>query len=128
MKGYRIVTRHGELESRALQMIFEKGEEGILQSELWKMLGFSSREGSRLALKFERRGLIERRRVLHKGRWTYRLISMRKNVSLKLIADCPCLLCVEMEKCSEGGHISPISCNRLTNWILLLVKRTETNS
>jgi len=106
-----------------LRMIIEAGEEGIFQSELWKRLGINSREGSRLSLRFERRGLIRRERALYKGRWTYRLISKRKNVSLRSIADCPCLLCDDIDKCYEGGTVSPISCERLTEWILLLAKR-----
>ena len=47
---------------------------GILQSELWKKLKLSSRDGSRLALKLERMGMITREKILEKERWTYKLI------------------------------------------------------
>ena len=120
------MPRHTNLENRALRIIVEARDEGITQSELWKRLGASSREGSRLSLRFERRGLIERKRVLHKGRWTYRLLSKRKGISLKSIADCPCFLCEDMEKCSEGGVISPNLCEKLTLWTLLLAEKAET--
>ena len=111
------MPRYGELESRALEIIMSLGAEGILQSELWKKLAVSSREGSRLSLRFEKRGLVERRRVLHDGRWTYMLVSKKKGVTIDSIVDCPCLLCGDMEKCSELGDISPITCEKLMEWV-----------
>jgi DNA-binding Lrp family transcriptional regulator len=109
-------SRSNELEQRALQLIF-RAEEGVLQSEMWKKLGVSSREGSRLALKFEEKGVIERRKVLHNGRWTYALYSMRQLVTIDSVRGCPCLMCEEIEKCIPGGLKSPINCGRLTDWI-----------
>jgi len=117
------MSRSGDFENRALRILVEAGNEGILQSELWKKLDLSSKEGSRLALRFERRGLIERKKVLHEGRWTYRLFSKRRNISLESVADSPCILCDELDKCSEGGAVSPIFCNKLTDWILSLAKK-----
>ncbi len=110
--------RVNELEHRALQLIFDAEEEGILQSEMWKKLGVSSREGSRLALKFEEKGIIERRKVLNNGRWTYRLRSIRQPVTLDSIRGCPCLRCDEIDKCVTGGSRSPINCRQLTEWIM----------
>ena len=110
-------------------MIVEAGSEGIPQIELWKRLGVCSSYGSKLAVRFESRGLIEREKVFYKGRWTYRLllrrkeISRRKGISLKSIAGCPCFLCEDMRRCSESGSISPLSCEKLTNWILLRAKK-----
>ncbi|MFQ6053835.1 MAG: transcriptional regulator [Candidatus Bathyarchaeia archaeon] len=109
--------RNNDLEHRALQLIYEADEEGILQSEMWKRLGVSSREGSRLALKFEEKGIIERRKVLYNGRWTYRLHSKRQPVTIDSIKGCPCLRCDDVDKCFEGGTRSPIDCPELTEWI-----------
>ena len=108
--------RNNDLERRALQLIFD-AEDGVLQSEMWKKLGVSSREGSRLALKFEEKGVIERRKVLHGGRWTYKLHSKRQPVTLTSIRGCPCLSCKDIDKCVLGGSRSPISCGQLTEWI-----------
>jgi len=119
------MSRSGDLESRVMRILIEAGNDGILQSELWKKMELSSKEGSRLALRFEKRGLIERKRVLHEGRWTYRLFSKRKTVTFDSIADSPCILCENMEKCSKGGTVSPVFCEKLTDWILVLVKRSE---
>ena len=112
-----MLRRGNDLEHRALQLIFNAEEEGILQSEMWKRLGVSSREGSRLALKFEEKGIIERRKVLHNGRWTYMLQSKRQPVTLDSIRGCPCLTCDDIDKCVPGGSRSPINCRRLTEWI-----------
>lgn len=48
-----------------LQLIKNNGKDGILQSNLWKKIGVTSREGSRIALKLLKQGLITRKRVLH---------------------------------------------------------------
>jgi hypothetical protein len=111
------VPRNNDLERRALQLIIEVGEEGILQSEMWKTLGVTSREGSRLALKFEEKGAVERKRVLHEGRWTYKLFSLSKQVTIDSIKDCPCIICEELDKCFSGGQLSPLHCLNLTIWI-----------
>ena len=109
--------RNNNLERKALQLIFSVEKEGLLQSDMWKKLGVSSREGSRLALKFEEKGVIERRKVLHEGRWTYKLYSKRKFVTLDSIKDCPCMPCDEIDKCFSSGSKSPINCSQLTEWI-----------
>jgi len=111
------VSRSNDLEKKALELIFEAGEEGILQSEMWKSLGVTSREGSRLALKFEEKGVVERRKILHEGRWTYKLFSQRKLVTLDSIGDCPCIVCGKLDKCFTGGQISPILCELLNEWL-----------
>jgi hypothetical protein len=111
------MPRNNDLERKALQLIIEVGEEGILQSEMWKTLGVTSREGSRLALKFEEKGAVERKRVLHEGRWTYKLFSLSKPVTIDSIKDCPCIICEELDKCFSGGQLSPLQCLNLTVWI-----------
>jgi hypothetical protein len=45
--------KNNNLEQKALKLVFDAGDKGILQSELWKELGVSSREGSKMAKKFE---------------------------------------------------------------------------
>jgi len=106
-----------DLESRALKLVIDAGEEGILQSGMWKKLKVTSREGSRLALKFEEKGAVERRKVLHEGRWTYKLFSLTKWVTIDSISDCPCIKCDGLEKCFPGGQINPIHCQLLTVWM-----------
>ncbi len=121
------MVRNNALERRALQLIVEADEAGIFQSDMWKKLGVTSREGSRLALKFEERGLIERRKVLNEGRWTYQLFSQKKPVTIDSICDCPCMVCSELEKCFPGGQVSPIHCQLLTAWINQIAATTEIN-
>lgn len=113
----RVSRRGNELEQKAMQLIIEAEDEGMLQSDMWKRLGLSSREGSRLAHKFEERGFVERRKVVHEGRWTYKLYSKRRIATLKSIEGSPCMRCEEIDKCFIGGSKSPISCNQLGEWI-----------
>ena len=52
------MPKRNDLEQKALQIITNKGEEGVLQSELWRELGASSREGSRVGIKLEKNQYI----------------------------------------------------------------------
>ncbi|MCK4313823.1 transcriptional regulator [Candidatus Bathyarchaeota archaeon] len=115
------MPKRTDLEQKALHFIINNGCEGVLQSELWQKLGGSSREGSRIALKLEGKGLIRREKELCNGRWTYRLYSQRLPVSIDSIADCPCLMCPEGSRCDSSNNVSPQNCEKLTEWLLSLV-------
>ncbi|MCS7120513.1 MAG: MarR family transcriptional regulator [Nitrososphaerota archaeon] len=112
------MTRQEDMEQKALQIIMNSGEKGILQSELWRQMNASSREGSRISIRLEKRGLIHRERTLSDGRWTYRLFSKRQPITIDSILSCPCLTCNESLRCGAGGKTSPNDCELLTQWIL----------
>jgi hypothetical protein len=112
-------------EDEALKLIAEAGSKGILQCELWERLKIDSGDASDIARKLERDGLVRRQRELHAGRWTYRLFATKKLVTLDSIIDCPCTVCLDMDKCSAGGDISPINCDRMARWLVKLVKQNE---
>jgi hypothetical protein len=117
-----MMPKRNDLEQKALHFVINTGKEGVLQSELWRELGASSREGSRVAIKLEEKGLIRREKELQGGRWTYRLFPKRLPPSIESIADCPCLLCRDNARCDPTTAISPKSCVKLTEWILSLGK------
>ena len=83
---------------------------------------FRSREGSRVSIKLEEKGLIRREKELQEGRWTYRLYPKRLPASIETIVDCPCLLCPDNARCDPTTALSPKSCPKLTEWILNLGK------
>lgn len=116
------MPKHSDLEHKALQFIANTGDEGVLQSNLWRQLNASSREGSRIALKLEGKGLVRRERELFGGRWTYRLYPKRKPASINSIMDCPCLTCVVSIRCGAYGATSPNDCDKLTEWIDILAQ------
>jgi len=124
MEGLELIEmpKRNNLEQKALQFIMNMGYEGVLQSELWRKLGASSREGSRIAIKLEGKGLIRRERELRHGRWTYRLYPKRLPASIDSIADCPCLMCPDNSRCGSSGTITPQNCERLTEWLLSMTK------
>jgi hypothetical protein len=124
MKDLELIKmpRRTDLEQKALKFIINNGFDGVLQSELWRKLGGSSREGSRIALKLEGKGLIRREKELSHGRWTYRLYPKRLPASIDSIADCPCLMCPENPRCGSSSMISPQNCEKLTEWLLFLAK------
>ena len=95
---------------------------GTLQSNLWKKLKLSSRDGSRLALKLERMGMITREKILEKERWTYKLIIKKIPISTKAIENAPCLTCEVQSKCSLDGEISPRTCQWIEDWVLIELK------
>ena len=119
------MPKKNDLERKALSLVFEAGSEGLLQSNMWKGLGVTSREGSRLALTFEEKGVVERRKFLHNGRWTYKLFSQTKLVTLDSIKDCPCIVCEGLVKCFEGTQVSPLNCQRLTLWMNPILAEQE---
>jgi hypothetical protein len=114
------MPKRNDLEQKALHSVINTGYEGILQSELWRELGASSREGSRVAIKLEEKGLVRREKELQGGRWTYRLYPKRLPASIESVVDCPCLLCPDSARCDPTTTISPKNCGRLTEWIMSL--------
>jgi hypothetical protein len=116
------MPKRNDLEHKALQYVMNTGFKGVLQSDLWRELGASSREGSRISIKLEEKGLIRREKELCEGRWTYRLFPKRMPASIDSIADCPCLMCVDNPRCDPSSSVSPQSCERLTEWLLLIAQ------
>ena len=108
--------------NRVCEIIAGYETNGTLQSELWKKLKLSSRDGSRLALKLERMGMITREKILEKERWTYKLIIKKIPISPKSIEGAPCLTCPVQSKCSIDGEISPKTCQWIEDWVLIELK------
>jgi hypothetical protein len=100
------------------KLVVEHGKNGVLQSELWKKLSLTSRDGSRLAIRLEKRGMVKREKVLDGGRWTYRLTPLRLPAQIKSIEQFPCITCGSEAKCSPTGVISPYMCMELEKWVL----------
>lgn len=113
----KAAVRKGVTEQEILELIRNSRDEGILQSELWKMVNADSREGSRAILRLEKKGLIVRRKELHQGRWTYRVISKLKFSSVDSILDVPCAFCELESKCGRAAILSPTRCERLSEWL-----------
>jgi len=106
------------LEKLALKIINESGDGGILQSDLWKRIGVTSREGSRIAIRLEKKKLIRREKEYHSKRWTYRLYPVKKNHPFFPVVESPCIICANNSKCSVEGVVSPINCRKIIEWVL----------
>jgi hypothetical protein len=105
------------MEQDVLNMVMNAGDHGLLQSELWKIITADSREGSRAIIRLERKRLIERRKELFDGRWTYRILAKRKIPRVDSIIAIPCAFCDLETRCSQSGLVSPAKCDRLTVWL-----------
>ena len=114
-----------KLTNKVCDIVAKYDTGGMLQSELWKKLKLTSRDGSRLALKLERLGIISREKILEKGRWTYKLIIKRTPVSTESIEDAPCLTCPVEQKCSLEGEISPLTCQLIEDWVLIEIAKSK---
>jgi hypothetical protein len=119
------MPKRNDLEHKALQFVMNTGREGVLQSDLWRQLGASSREGSRISIKLEIKSLIRREKELRDGRWTYRLFPKRMPASIDSIVNCPCLMCPDDPRCDPSGAISPQNCERLTEWLLTIAQAEQ---
>ncbi len=102
--------------SRVYKLVVEHGKEGVLQSELWKKLSLTSRDGSRLAIRLEKRGMIKREKTLEGGRWTYKLSPLRLPAQISSIEESPCITCPEELKCSTTGVVNPYICYYIVEW------------
>ncbi len=107
-----------DLTSKVYKLVVERGKDGVLQSEIWKELGLTSRDGSRLAIRLERRGLIGRVKVLEDGRWTYKLTPLRFPTDMKSIENAPCIVCQYEQKCNPEGEINPFICPWIGPWVV----------
>jgi hypothetical protein len=112
------VPRRDDLETRALKLILDKGDEGLLQRDMWRALGATSREGSRIALRLEAKQLIRRERELANGRWTHRIYASIRRVDIDSLIDVPCMICDDIQHCEVGRGISAAECDVLTQWLL----------
>ena len=111
------------LTNKVYDILAERESDGMFQSELWKKLKLTSRDGSRLALKLERMGTITREKLLEKDRWTYKLILKKTPISTQSIENAPCLVCPVEQKCSLDGEISPRSCQLIEDWVIIEMKK-----
>ncbi len=106
-----------KLTHKVCDILAEREFSGMIQSELWKKLKLTSRDGSRLALKLERMGNITREKILEKGRWTYKLLIKKTPISTTSIENAPCLICPVEQRCSLDGEISPRTCQWIEEWV-----------
>ena len=85
----------------------------------------NSRDGARLALRLERRGIISREKILDKGRWTYNLTLIKSPISTESIINAPCLTCNVEQKCTLEGEVSPRTCQLINDWVLVNIARSK---
>jgi len=107
-----------DLTSRVYKLVVERGKDGVLQSEIWKELGLTSRDGSRLAIRLEKRGMIKRVKVLDDGRWTYKLTPLRLPANISSMEAAPCIVCPVESKCSVTTEVNPFTCPLIGPWVL----------
>lgn len=107
-----------DLTSRVYKLVVERGKDGVLQSEIWKELGLTSRDGSRLAIRLEKRGMIKRVKVLDDGRWTYKLTPLRLPANISSMESAPCIVCPVESKCAINSDVNPFTCPWIGPWVL----------
>jgi hypothetical protein len=102
-----------------MEMIQEAGEKGLLQVDLLKKLGTDNRRGSKLISGLEEQGLISKSKELYRGKWTYRISQIAREIPVVTWGDmdCPCFFCNDSGRCGLGNVISPSSCSDLSGWL-----------
>lgn len=113
--------RLSDLEKRIIEILETAGDEGLLQRELWNILGIDSRSGMRVVARLERRGFLTRKRVYHKGKATYLLrLSKKAGEEIEIpqiLTVLPCFSCPYIDRCDEGGSPDPRNCIELDKWL-----------
>ncbi|HPY61168.1 MAG TPA: Lrp/AsnC family transcriptional regulator [Methanospirillum sp.] len=96
--------------------IIASSPEGVLQSELWKILGVDSRKCSRIVKKLLDTNRIERIEYRQEGIKTFRLIAMKGPADpYCLLAGSELIPCIA---CDEDCTVE--SCNELLDWMYQL--------
>jgi len=110
---------YAALRNDALMAIRLNGKKGVLQSDLWKKLGWDGREGSRQVRRLEKKGFVQSMGELRAGKWTYRIFPVHKFSSVDSIISIPCAICDEdlSGKC-PNGTLTPDNCQKLTRWLM----------
>lgn len=89
-------------EQQAYEFIVSSEE--VYQSELWKELDVSSRQGSRIAQSLADRDLIERERTVHDGRVTYRLVPSETDGTQTTVTDSESVETEDHDELNEIHH------------------------
>jgi DNA-binding MarR family transcriptional regulator len=125
------IKTKSELIDQVFDKISKSGEKGIFQTELCKVFSLDSRDGSRLVGNLEKQSLISREKILHNGRWTYKLVVKkssivaklaRKHIELANVEGAPCFSCNYQHLCSsedETSQYSPAKCMWIEEWVLM---------
>ncbi|HMA05022.1 MAG TPA: Lrp/AsnC family transcriptional regulator [Methanomicrobiales archaeon] len=110
-----------DLAEQALRII-QSSRDGVLQSELWKLLKVDSRKCSRIVKKLLDSGQIERIEFKGDGIKTYTLRAMKKTVRPSLILAggelVPCISC--------DRECVVTACNLLLDWMYQLAIEEHT--
>ncbi len=123
------IKTKSELIDQVFDTISKSGENGIFQTELCKTFSLDSRDGSRLVGNLEKQSLISREKMLHNGRWTYKLVVKKSSIVAELakkpieianIEGAPCISCNYQHLCSsddETSQYSPAKCVWIEEWV-----------
>ena len=110
-----------DIADQALRII-QSSRDGVLQSELWKLLGVDSRKCSRIVKKLLDAGQIERIEFKGDGIKTYTLRAVRRSVTPTLFLAggelIPCIAC--------DRECVVTSCNLLLDWMSQLAFKEHT--
>jgi DNA-binding MarR family transcriptional regulator len=125
------VKAKSELIDQVFDKISKSGKNGIFQTELCKVFSLDSRDGSRLVGNLEKQSLISREKILHNGRWTYKLVVKKSSIVTELarkpieignVEGAPCFSCSYQHLCSsddETSQYSPAKCMWIEEWVLM---------
>ena len=108
------------IEKRILDIVASSGDVGILQRDLWKLVGIDSRKGVRIVKRLERRGLLNRELVTHKGKKMYLLKPTSKLLNVPelppSLGEIPCFYCPHLLECSNLDE-RILKCEKLEEWL-----------
>jgi len=113
------VIKKSNVEAGIIKLLLQNPKEGVLQSELWRKLGKNKGEVSRVLKKMSEKETIIRNQEAP-GNSAYRIILKRVPQQLDSIIDIPCFLCDKTSICGEKGSITPVTCEKLTQWLMKL--------
>lgn len=123
-----MANKMSKLEERALKLLIRFEGRGLLQSELWHKLRVTSREGSRIAIKLEKKGVVKRVKEFANDRWTRRLVPLINRIEVESIHGSPCPSCIYNSICRPGGAVTPNTCVWIEDWLISGLRQIQSSS
>ncbi len=119
-----------DIYSQVYNLVVTAGRPGISQRGLLDSTSLKSNQISKIAIKLEKSGLIERERSLEDGRWTF-LLKAANAMNLGPYESNPCMRCQFEDRCEPGGVVTPEQCaldvyeQGLSNWVVREFRREK---
>ncbi|MHA2060392.1 MAG: hypothetical protein ACW976_06420 [Candidatus Ranarchaeia archaeon] len=107
-----------KVDQRLFTILNEIGIEGIEQTAFSQRLNLPENTISDLVEPLVQAGYLDRKIIEQNGKKISWLYPIKRLENWGGIGTCPCVNCLELERCGVGQMVSPESCQDLFEWVV----------